>query len=231
MVKSRSGSGGGLRDNRRWGGGGGDEQDGYMMYTDNSRIEEAMGLGNGGDADKWKKKLTDEEASAVHWYTGHGHRLVNEFERMGKMDKMDPEKYMEFSDNLSNAISKGGANRRMIVNRTSSADMFGGAHTVADLRKMYGQTFTDKGFMSTEVNLAQSLSNPYGSKHGEEQIYMHIKVPKGRGIGQYIRGLSNAHQEQEYLFNRGSNFKLVGAYQDAQGRVHANLRYVGRSGI
>ena len=230
MVKGRSGAGGGLRDNRRWGAGGAGAQDGYTMYSDNAKIEEAMGLGNGGAADKWAGKLTPQETDAVEWYTGSGHRLVNEFERQGKADRMSPEKYMEFSDNLSSAIDKGGLDKRMVVHRTSSADMFGGAHTVADLRTMYGQTFTDKGFMSTEVNLGNSMANPYGSKHGAEQVYMHIKVPKGKGIGQYIRGMSNAHQEQEFLFNRGSRFKLVGAYQDAQGKVHANLKYVGRNG-
>lgn len=230
MVKARSGAGGGLRDNRRWGAGGAGAQDGYTMYQDNGKIEEAMGLGNGGAADRWAGKLTPAEENAVHWYTGSGHRLVNEFERNGIADKMSPEKYMEFSDNLSSAIDKGANNKRMVVHRTSGPELFGGVHTVADLRKLYGQTFPDKGFMSTEINLNNSMANPYGSIYGDAQIYMHIKVPKGRGIGQYIRGLSNAHQEQEFLFNRDSLFKLVGAYEDAEHRVHANLKYVGRKG-
>lgn len=229
MVKARSGSGGGLRDNRRWGGGGAAAQDGYAMYSSNDQIEAAMGLGNGGQADRWAEKLTPWEENAVKWYTGNGHRQINEFERLGKHDKMPAEQLMKFSDSLESAIDKGRLDKRMVVNRTSSADLLGGAHTVADLRKMYGQTFTDKGFMSSEINLANSLANPYGSKHGAEQIYMHIKVPKGEGIGQYVRGLSNANQEQEFLFNRGSSFKLVGAYQDAAGHVHANLKYVGRN--
>lgn len=230
MVKSRYGAGGGLRDNRRWGADGSGKQDGYVMYSDNATIEAAMGLNNGGQADKWAGKLTPWEEWAVHWYTGHGHRLVNEYERLNKHDKLSSDEYAQLTSNLSSALAKGSVNKRMIVNRTSSADMFGGAHTVSDLRKLYGQTFTDKGFMSTEVNLGNSLANPYGSKHGSEQLFMHIKVPTGKGIGQYIRGMSGAHREQEFLFDKRSHFTVLGAYEDAQGRVHVNLKYAGKGG-
>lgn len=227
MGKGRSGQGGGLRDNRKWDGGGTGKQDGYRMFGSNEEITDTMGLGNGGQTDKWDKKLTPQEEVAVEWYTGNGHRPLNEFERKGKVSGASGEKLTEYSDNLESALDKG-RNPRMIVNRTSDSSLLGGAHTVEDIRKMYGQTVTDKGFTSTELNLANSLANPYGSKHSD-QVYYHIKTPAGKGIGQYVQGISGAHQEQEFLFNRGSSFKVLGAYADAEGRVHANLKYVGRA--
>ena len=230
MGGGRSGNGGGRRDNRNWGGVGNLTRegmlDGYHMYDSKEEIEDALGE----DAQKWKDSLTPAEEVAVEWYTGNGHRPLNEFERNGIQSKSySVEQLMEASDNLESALSKGHLGEKMVVNRTSSADLLDGASTVAEIRKKFGEVVTDKGFTSSEISLKTSIDNPYDAKQGEKQIRYHIKVPAGDGIGQYVQPIANAQNEREFLFNRGSSYKIVGAYNDAQGQVHVNLRYVGRN--
>lgn len=234
MGAGRSGNGGGRRDNRNWGGaeektGDRTKVDGYNVYDSKSEIESAMGLGTGGEADRWKKRLTPAEEYYAEAYTGNDHRMINEFERKGIVKGDTVEKLMHRNDILESALDKAVVEKPMLVNRSSSDDLLGGAHTVADIRKMFGQRVTDRGFMSSEISPTTSASRPYGSKHGEHQIFYHIKVPSGKGIGAYMRGVSpGAKQEQEFLFNRGATFKILGAYEDATGRTHVNLKWIGR---
>lgn len=238
MGTGRSGNGGGKRDNRNWDsmasstGGGPRKLDGYNLYDSDEEIYEAMGLGNGGQADKWQKKLTPEEEAAVEWYTGNGHRPINELERhgpnsIGKGNSL--QETMEASKNLESALDKGRLDKPIIVTRTSSPDLLGGVTSVSEIRKMAGQVVRDNGFMSAEINAATSAKNPYGTKYGNDRITYHIKTPAGKGIGQYVRGLSGAHVEQEYLFNKDASFKILGAWADASGMTHVNLRYEGRA--
>jgi len=115
----------------------------------------------------------------------------------------------------------------MIVHRITGTELFGGASTVKEFRQLYGEVVTDKGYTSSELNARRDLTGQYGTEH-EKQVIMHIKTPSGKGIGQYVGGVSNANKEQEFLFNRGSSFKVLGAYE-LDGRVHVNVKYVGRS--
>ncbi len=237
MGTGSSGKGGGRRDNRNWeaaaeaAGDGTRTLDGYTMLDNEDAIFETMGLGNGGQADKWAKKLTPEEELAVEWYTKDGHEPINKLERRGPQHvrrSYSVGETVKASDNLKSALDKGGLTKSIIATRSSSADLLGGATSVAEIRKMYGKVITDKGFMSVELNSATSAKNPYSTKFGAKRITYHVKIPAGHGIGQYIRGFSPAKEEQEFLFNRGASFKILGAWTDANGMTHVNLRYVGR---
>lgn len=236
MGGGYSGQGGGKRDNRAWGamaassGKGRKTIDGYTMFETDEAIFERMGLGNGGEADQWQESLTGDEAAAVYWYSNNGHAAINRLER-----DQDPgnwyttEQAMKGSTELKRALDKGSLDENIIVTRTSGPELLGGATTVAEIRKRYGEVVQDPGFTSTELNQHTSETNPYGKKHGSGQVTYHIKIEKGKGIGQYIRGLTGSKQEQEFLFNKGSAFKILGAYADANGMTHVNLKYVGRT--
>jgi len=235
MGGGYSGQGGGKRDNRAWGslatpaGDGKKKIDGYTMYQTDEAIFKEMGLGNGGEADQWRESLTGDEATAVHWYAGNGHQAINKLERDQKPGNWyTTEQAMKGSTDLKRALDKGELQENIIVTRTGGATLLGGGDTsVAGIRKRYGEVIQDPGFTSTELNQHTSEINPYGKKHGSSRVTYHIKVEKGVGIGQYIRGLTGSKQEQEFLFNKGSAFKILGAYADASGMTHVNLKYVG----
>ena len=237
MGGGYSGQGGGRRDNRSWAaaatssGGATRTIDGYTMYDSDEAIFEAFGLGNGGQADQWAQNLTGQEASAAYWYSENGHAAINRLERHQEPGKWySIEEAVEGSSNLKKAIDKGGLRENIIVTRTAGPELIGGRTTVADVRKAYGEVVTDRGFTSTELKQSSSEKNPYATKYGKNRITYHIKAEAGEGIGQYIRGMTDSHQEQEFLFNKGSSFKILGAYSDAQGMTHVNLKYVGRYG-
>lgn len=234
MGGGYSGQGGGKRDNRAWGslatpaGDGKKKIDGYTMYQTDEAIANDMGLGNGGEADQWQESLTGDEAAAVYWYSNNGHAAINRLERdQAPGNWYTTEQAMKGSTELKRALDKGSLDENIIVTRTSGPEMLGGATTVAEIRKRYGEVIHDPGYTSTELNQHTSESNPYGKKYGSSRVTYHIKVEKGHGIGQYIKGLTGSQREQEFLFNKGSGFKILGAYADAHGMTHVNLKYVG----
>lgn len=86
------------------------------------------------------------------------------------------------------------------VVRALGADSFGG---IDELKKLAGQTYTDKGYMST--SLAEKVSSSvYNVKDGVE---MEIVVPKGtRAV--YMAGESYLRTERELLLDRGTKLAV-----------------------
>jgi hypothetical protein len=84
--------------------------------------------------------------------------------------------------------------------RGAGYSLLGGRKTYDELKAMVGSTVHDTGHMS--------VSTVEGREFSREVIY-EVKVPTGKGIGAYVGQLSQHKSEAEFLFNRGTIFKIV----------------------
>lgn len=128
-----------------------------------------------------------------------------------------------------------------VAHRSSDGKLLGidGDISVDAIRKRIGQTVTDKGFTSTSLSSGGAYdrgSKQYIQKTGgikeSELVRYHIKTPSGRGVGGLVLGAKWGGKDgryvgaPEFIFNRGSQFKIAGAYEK-DGVVHCNLEYTG----
>ena len=125
-----------------------------------------------------------------------------------------------------------------VAHRSSDGKLLGidGEVSVEKLRSMVGKVVTDNGFTSTALSSktgydrgsAQYIQKTGGIKP-EELVQYHIKTPAGDGIGGLVLGPKWGDRYvgvPEFIFNRGSQFKIVGVYEK-DGVVHCNMEYVG----
>ena len=190
---------------------------GFTTYTDVKSSASALGLGNGGETDKWMAGLTDKEHKSVKRYTKSWYVDINDHLR-----GIEPGSSVIKNDvkNMEQAINKFNLQNPTVFHRGSSASLLGGANSVADINKMAGQVVVDKGFTSTSATSGKGFTY--------KPIQYHIQTPAGKGIGAFVQGISGyGATENEFVFNHGSGFKILGAYQK-HGQVHVNMRYVGR---
>lgn len=125
-----------------------------------------------------------------------------------------------------------------VAHRSSDGKLLGidGDVSVDAIRKKIGQTVTDRGFTSSSLSDNSAYdrgSRQYIQKTGginkNALVHYHIKTPSGKGIGGLVLGAkwgSVFSGVPEFIFNRGSQYKIVGAY-DKGGITHCNLEYVG----
>lgn len=227
-------------------------------YRDYYNIEDAnaaFGFGNGGEADQWTKSLSAEEKRAIHNYSMAGYKNIN-----GKLRKLkdgkdiDPDSSVGKRVNaIEGAIDRYELNQPTIFHRSGSVFDFMSEKEVtkmmsnggydADLvqnklNSMIGSVIHDKGFTSTSAS--RDKRSTAGSSFG--RVEYTIKTPKGKGIGAYIPGASYYKDaESEFLFNRGSGFKITGARRESKTGTtlmgttythtvfHVDVEYVGRS--
>ena len=192
---------------------------GYTQYTTQGQSMKGLGLNNGGEADRWMGDLSPEETQAVSDYTSDAYEELNEALRQERDFKGSSYNYPELDRQLEKAIDKFNLEHNTTFIRGSSSALLGGAGTVEEINAMKGSIVHDKAYTSTSAHTG-------GGFDGE--VVYHINTPKGKGIGAYVRGLSHFKNENEFLFNKGSAFKIMNAYEDNWGQVHCNLKYVGR---
>lgn len=191
---------------------------GYATYSSAGEADAAMGLGNGGEADKWQSSLTNDERSAVENYSGSSYYTLNEALRDGTTGDLKGF-YKDMDKNLESALNNYTLEKPTTFVRGSSADLLGGASTVSQINAMKGQMVMDNGYTSSSA-----------TKGFSDDIVYHINTPSGKGIGAYIKGLSYHKTENEFLFNKRSVFVIKNAYQlSSYGSVHVELDYYGRA--
>ena len=107
---------------------------------------------------------------------------------------------------------------------------------------MTGKTVTDKGFTSTALQKSSirgydrgqsTYINKTGGRSSNSVVHYHIETPSGKGIGGLVLGPKSKASGRymytpEFIFNRGSQFTITGAYEK-NGVVHCNLRYAGNA--
>lgn len=137
------------------------------------------------------KEVTATDKDVIHDYTYKGDKDINKYLRT-PISKRTPNKELDEKINtLSNAINKYKLNNDITVYRTQQ-DLSG----FENLKE--GDVITANGFTST------SLKNV--SKFGTNQIIIH--VPKGAN-GAYVANLSEFKDEEEFLLNKGTKFKVL----------------------
>lgn len=202
-----------------------DGQDGYAVYNSKSAAENAMGLGNGGEADQWQQKLTQNQLQGLHSYTGTGYHSMNDWLRGETSYISDVMKARARS--LQHALDKYTLQAPTVTHRGTGPEVLGlpASASTQDIVTVVkaligtGGRITDKGFTSSAVNV--------GSKF-EKKVIIHTQTPAGKGIGAFVSGVSSVGKgESEFLFNSGSHFVPLGVYVVGD-TVHINARYDGR---
>lgn len=188
----------------------------YTTYGNMAESKKGLGLGNGGATDKWLGGLSKEEADSVRKYTTSAGSKLN---RSIRHDVPLTKSQQSIDDGLQSAISKYKLDKPTTFTRWGGPSLLGGADTVEAINSKIGQVVHDKSYTS-----ASATSSSYSGK-----IAFHINTPAGKGIGAYVQPISAHKSENEFLFNRGSAFRIAGAYTGNGGQVHCNLEYIGRS--
>lgn len=185
----------------------------YKVYDNRKEAEDAL------TSNEWNNSLSYEENQAVKEYTGSAYTDFNG-ELRGYppyMSESQREELHESIDNLTNALDRYELQENTVFHRGASPKLLGGAETVDEIRGMIGSVVVDKGFTSAGITIGESFY--------DKPLLFHIATSKGSGIGAYI-GKQNSFGEKEFLFNRGSAFKITGAYEKG-GQVNINMTYVG----
>ena len=218
MGKGVSSAGGGVRDNTAWDRG--RKQDGFMAHTDADEIRKQVGN------EAWEKRLSDAQKEALDTYINKGYAFedINGVLRDPSRGA-DLETWKMIKD-LGRALDDSYLKENVVLLRRSDASLVNGADSAAEVRRMYGEVVTDPGFMSASAKVD---FRAYGSTRDVEY---HIKVRGGqKGVGAYVQSFADESNkgEYEFLFNRGSSFRILGAYE-TYGKLHVNMEYVGRTG-
>lgn len=172
-------------------------------------------------------------ATAIGEYQNYAYQAVNDGLRSGKLEG----KAKEISDALDDAISNakptkwaqtvhradGAATTAEIWEKTDLSAKLPQSGSMMDVwadpdardaikQAMVGQTFTDKGFMSTSKSWEKAEEFASGNRynpHGVEAI-VHINVPKGTKVLDLgSDGFISGSGEEETILNRGSSYKIT----------------------
>ena len=219
MGMGRSNARGGSRDDINW-------EDhapkGFSLFNNEGAAEKAMTV------DKWEKNLTDNEEKAIYAYTSQKDGITGqelwEVINDAASGRSNDARGKRYAEDLGTALDKYYLKQNTVVHGVYDAnELFGGATTMAEIRKLYGQTVSYDGYMS-------SSSVPNSDKYPgtPNKVAIHAKVPQGRGIGAYIGHHTDYAWEQEFLFNKNPHFRVEGAWMEWNGLLHVNLTYIGR---
>lgn len=202
-----------------------DGQDGYAVFHSMSAAESAMGYGNGGEADQWQQKLTQNQLHGLQSYTGTGYHSMNDWLR-GETGYIS-DVMRARARSLQHALDKYTLQAPTVTHRGTGPEVLGlpaGASpqeivTVVKALISSGGRITDKGFTSSAVNESSKFDKP---------VIIHAQTPAGKGIGAFVSGVSSVGKgESEFLYNSGSHFTPLGVYMVGN-TVHINVRYDGR---
>lgn len=192
--------------------------DGYEVYTnpmrDEDRLDDDMGLEIGGETDRWASTLTQAEIDAIRAYS----ERAGDFNYPLRNDLLLPAGVSQITAALDRFVLP----KAIITHRTSTAQLlgFGDTATVDDVEAMIGSVVVDDGFTSSTAI--------YGTFEAYDEVVYHIKTPRGARAGAYIKGVSAHTEENEFLYNRGGCYRILGAYTDGDGLLNVNMEWIGR---
>lgn len=151
-------------------------------------------------AQQWQFSLSATQKKYIHDYTADMYGDINNYLRGREYGKSYNVK--EAVENLDKAIEDFPLSEDIRVFRAINPDAFKGK----DLKKLIGERYTDKGYMS---------SSPYLYSTGvNKDLVFDIVVPKGKGRGAWVNGLSGFKgKEYEFLLKRGGNFVITDYYE------------------
>lgn len=168
---------------------------------------------------KWKENLSEEDKEIINYYTMSEHMPINNISRRGYdkyiADAMesfnnDPEElywvklradeYFEKGNKLEKALQGYETEKAFITYRGTT----GKPEYFKDLI-LGKEVILDKGFLST--SLMEEVTEDF--IEGYNVYKFEITVPKGYTNGAFIKEFSDIQEEQEFLFQRSSKFKVL----------------------
>lgn len=94
------------------------------VYTDMHASEAALGLGNGGETDRWMAGLTPGEYDDIRAYTGAAYGVLNSQLRSGKV--IEGWGWEQKIKNIESGIDSFNLQTPTVFHRGSSDDLLGG---------------------------------------------------------------------------------------------------------
>lgn len=168
----------------------------------------------------YKDRLSPDEVQAIDAYMGENYKSINGTLREGKTPSTITTKRITA---LDSAVTKGVLEKDTTLYRAA-----GGLG--ANPSSLVGQTFTDPGFASTSEQTALPLKMAASRRGG---VFARIKAPAGAHVG-YLSKVRNQQSvsaydgtpEQEALLPRGSQFRVTGARQGADGMWTVDMELI-----
>ena len=155
----------------------------------------------------------------VEYYTSSGYSDINNYLRTGAEPEVwTKNEIKEYVKALDTEIGKTSAPRDMVLFRGVT-----GVEKFENLK--VGQTFTDKGFVSTTTNrgtvtefMSTASGQRFDSRPVEKGFVLEINVPEGEkvfSVRNYFKGVSDRYgpsegilSESEHILPRGLTFKV-----------------------
>lgn len=194
-----------------------------ISFSNSVQIPSFFGEFEGATA-KWADDLKAEERESIYSYTSIGFRDVNNLLRKDRDPLFSTRQEVDaMISNLDSALGKASLAQDIVVYRGLGKNFFGGDYSASEINDVFaGHALTDKGYWSTTL-LREDL--PRFAK--EKKYILALKVPKGKGRGQWIAPLSAHRRENEFLIARGSSYRIIGAREE-NGKVIVDAELIAR---
>lgn len=146
---------------------------------------------------RWDSHLSAAETKALRDYSGEGYKTINKSLRQdGPLSSHD----RQTVEHLDTAIQKAGPlQENLSVFRSMPAGVLSSVKV--------GETYTDKGFMSTTMTREVAQRDWSTSSYGQHALVT-IEVPKGASGAPLMKHSKNS-DEHEFLLPRGSRMEIT----------------------
>lgn len=141
-------------------------------------------------------ELPPAELKAIQDYSTSGYHDLNRYLRGLEPENFTPaELEARFVGPMDSALARQPLPEDVLLTRTTEY----GAFPTADLDSLVGQTFTERGYMSTALGPSPRLGN--------YPVEMHITAPRGTPAF-YVESVSRISGEHEMVLGRGLNYRI-----------------------
>ena len=173
----------------------------------------------------WLNSLTTEETNELKDYTSDNYVTINNHLRyIPSKYPLTPKRLNEIYHSvkaITSALNKSEVKTPLIVYRqVKGLDLLGKLKSCMES----GGTWEDPAFMSTTV-----IKDSFNVPANKGAIHLVIDIPKGKGIGGFVKGLSEFPEEQEFLLNKGSRFEVKNIENPKTNQYVVHLKLVGRN--
>lgn len=158
----------------------------------------------------WDKQLSQNEKQSINAYTTNVGKLINL--ALLNDDDILPE-IQEHIDNIQSAINKFDLQNDLLAFRGLSKLEF----DMIDVGEQITKSFLQFKSTTLSNDVAKEFSSMSAIDSGQDpfdnrRYGLIVNVPKGSN-GAYIKHLSDAPNENEFLLNKGVSYKVIGKYK------------------
>lgn len=158
----------------------------------------------------WDKQLSQNEKQSINAYTTNVGKLINL--ALLNDDDILPE-IQEHIDNIQSAINKFDLQNDLLAFRGLSKLEF----DMIDVGEQITKSFLQFKSTTLSNDVAKDFSSMSAIDSGQDpfdnrRYGLIVNVPKGAN-GAYIKHLSDAPNENEFLLNKGVSYKVIGKYK------------------